>query len=721
MNVKRSYSEIAKDVAAAQGGDSAAMDRIIADVQDSVYYTCLSVLHSKDAAQDAAQDVLLTVFTKLGTLKNAGAYIGWVNRITANVCKERLSKPNREVFLASDEDGHDPFAIFEDVDEQTIPEKALDNAETQSMVVELVNALPDEQRMCVLLFYYDGMKTREIADALDVSEGTVKSRLNYARKALKEGVLRLEKQGVDLHGLSPIPFLVYYLGKAAKESASPVTVQVIRAAAGKSAVAAASTASGTATGTAIAATGAAAGSTASVIGGRILAGILALGLLAGIGYGIWHSFDSDPPVIPDETFSEVTAEPTEVPLATAAPSNAPVIAETPEAVRLYGETRYSGALFAVDQTYQGGVMRLGYENGKTTFALEDVQFELETDAGVFTWRQTGAKQIMPGETGTLEPDFQDAQGVPTALTVRGIVPQNPGAPSDALLCIAFDGVCREQGGNSDRITGRATLADMRLTVDQTFADDGMGRIELRVQNGGSRVRFDGSDTRNLRLETERGSFETSIQWTFEPNAAETLTVYFDNADGIPLQMTIGEIFVLGEDGRPTGSGESVTIPFIIGDPATPAPAAPATPTPEPEPVWSDWSLDEPPENAARIETRQLYRKCAIYTKYYDFDSYAGDTAEETEAAVDAAIASDRSMLESSGFTQISVSDVSKNADDWTRWSKTVRAKSPYTDWLLWTGDNYALRSTDGLLDIGNSFYPGNVDFQLRAEYRYSMR
>ena len=720
MNVKRSYSEIAKDVAAAQGGDSAAMDRIVADVQDPVYYTCLSILHSEDAAQDAAQDVLLTVFTRIRTLKNTGAYIGWVNRITANVCKERLSKPNREVFLASDEDGHDPFAVFEDVDEQAIPEKALDNAETQRMVVELVNALPDEQRMCVLLYYYDGMKTREIADALDVSEGTVKSRLNYARKALKEGVTRLEKQGVDLHGLSPIPFLAYYLGKMAKESASPVTAQAVRAAAGKSIAAASSTASGT--------TATAAAGTAAAIGGRILAGFLALGLIAGIGYGVWHSFDSDPPVIPNEIASEATPddaseatpEPTQVPIATAAPSAEPVFAPEPEAVSLYGETRFSGALFTVDQTYQGGAIGLRYENGETTFAVDDAQFELETDAGVFTWRQTEAMKIMPGESGTLEAVFPDAQGVPTALTVRGVVPQNPGAPSDAILNVVFDGVRREQSGNGERITGQATYQGMRLTVDQTYTDDGMGRIVLRIENGGSRIRF-GGDARNLRLETDRGGFDAAIERTFGPNASETLTVYFDNANGMPARMTIGEVSVLGDVGQPIGSGDSVTIPFSIGDPTTPTPAVPATPTPVPEPVWSEWSLDEPPENAARIETRQMYCKRATYEKYYHFSSYAGETAEEVEAAIDAEIASDRSMLESSGFTQISVSESSKTGDDWKNWSKTISAKSPYTEPIQWTGDNNALRSTDGLPDIGQSFYIHNVDFLLRAEYRYSMQ
>ncbi len=71
--------------------------------------------------------MLCSVFTKLNTLRDPGAYIGWVNRITANVCKLRLSKSGREVFLQSDEDGNDPFAMFEQVDESAVPDKAIDN------------------------------------------------------------------------------------------------------------------------------------------------------------------------------------------------------------------------------------------------------------------------------------------------------------------------------------------------------------------------------------------------------------------------------------------------------------------------------------------------------------------------------------------------------------------------------------------------------------------
>ncbi len=292
MNVKRDYTVIAADVKLAQEGDGPAMDRILTDVQDAVYYTCLRVLRSEEAACDVTQEILITVYRKIGTLRDPGTYVAWVNRITANRCKSHLSRPNHEVFLQSDEDGTDPFAMFEQADEQSVPDKALDNAETQRMILEIIDALPDEQRMCVMLYYFDEMKTREIADALDVSEGTVKSCLNYARKSIKEGVERYERMGFKLYGFSPIPFLGYYLGKLAKESLSPVTAQAVRMTV--SSAAAAGTASSTAAaGTAAAAaTGAAhgVGKAVAAIGVRILTGILTVSMVAGVGFGAYYLF-----------------------------------------------------------------------------------------------------------------------------------------------------------------------------------------------------------------------------------------------------------------------------------------------------------------------------------------------------------------------------------------------------------------------------------------------
>ena len=182
MNKRLDPSMLANDVRPAQNGDPNAMDRLLTAVQDMVYYSCLSMLRNEAEAQDAAQDVLITIYQKLQLLSDPQAYLGWVKRITANRCKDRLSRVNREFLLSETEDGEDSLSFLEDLDAQCVPDKMLDTVETRRMILELIDRLPDEQRVCVILYYYNEMKTREIAEALGVSEGTVKSRLNYARK-----------------------------------------------------------------------------------------------------------------------------------------------------------------------------------------------------------------------------------------------------------------------------------------------------------------------------------------------------------------------------------------------------------------------------------------------------------------------------------------------------------------------------------------------------------
>ena len=85
----------------------------------------------------------------------------------------------------------------EDLDQQKVPDKVVDDQETKRMIMDLVDALPPEQRMCVLFYYYAGMSVKEIAQTLEISEGTVKSRLNYARKAVKAGVDQYESETVS--------------------------------------------------------------------------------------------------------------------------------------------------------------------------------------------------------------------------------------------------------------------------------------------------------------------------------------------------------------------------------------------------------------------------------------------------------------------------------------------------------------------------------------------
>ena len=192
-------------------GDAQAQESLVLAVQNRVYYHCKKMLKHEEDALDATQEVLISMLSKLNTLKEPAAFWGWLSAMTANQCRNALARGPREVQFPEDEEGNSLLDTYETLDDQTVPDKALDSEESRCMIVELVDGLPEAQRQCVLMYYYEEMGVKEIAAALETSEGTVKSRLNYARKAIKTGVDRYAAQGIKLYGLAPLPFLAYIL------------------------------------------------------------------------------------------------------------------------------------------------------------------------------------------------------------------------------------------------------------------------------------------------------------------------------------------------------------------------------------------------------------------------------------------------------------------------------------------------------------------------------
>ncbi len=196
-------------------GDECAQEELILAVQNRVYFHCRKMIKHEEDAQDLTQEVLIAMLTNLDKLKRPESFWTWLGGITANLCRNAVNRGHKELQIPEDEEGNNLLDSYEDLDEQKVPDKALDNDETQRMIEELIDALPSAQRECVLLYYYEEMSVKEIAAALNTSEGTIKSRLNYARKTIKEGVEGYEKQGIKLYGLSPLPFLLYFLKKSA--------------------------------------------------------------------------------------------------------------------------------------------------------------------------------------------------------------------------------------------------------------------------------------------------------------------------------------------------------------------------------------------------------------------------------------------------------------------------------------------------------------------------
>ena len=325
-------------------GDQQAQEELVLAAQNQVYYHCRKMLKHEEDALDATQEILISMLTRLDRLQDPEAFWGWLSAMTANHCRNVLTRGRREAQIPEDDEGNSLLDAFESLDEQTVPDKALDNDETRRMIVELVDQLPPPQRQCVLMFYYEEMSVKDIAAALETSEGTVKSRLNYARKAIKSGVDAYAAQGVKLY--SALPFLVYFLqrdagiGGLSASAAEALARSVLAGAAG---TAAAGTAAAGAAGT-VAPSGGAAAGTAAASGGtasHALSGLLAhkaaLGLAglaaAGAVAGGAALYQPEPEPAEDPAPIVEVAEPQPIPEPEPTPAPEPEPAPAPEPVQ----------------------------------------------------------------------------------------------------------------------------------------------------------------------------------------------------------------------------------------------------------------------------------------------------------------------------------------------------------------------------------------------------
>lgn len=205
--------EIKEAVIKAQNGDQSAFSFLYEETYKSKYYLALKYMKNKEAAEDVLQDAYLKAFSKLGTLKQPEAFEGWLGMIVANTAKNMLVKKNPLLFseMAVDQEGEEYVYDVEDEDPENQPELAYTREETKELVHVLLDGLSEEQRMAILMFHLENASISEIAQAMECSENTVKSRLNYGRKNLKIQAEQLQKKGYKLYAVAPVLLLVYLL------------------------------------------------------------------------------------------------------------------------------------------------------------------------------------------------------------------------------------------------------------------------------------------------------------------------------------------------------------------------------------------------------------------------------------------------------------------------------------------------------------------------------
>ena len=175
----------------AKQGDQKAKEVLYTETCQSVYFLARNMVKSDEDAMDIVHDSYICVFQSLDNIKNAAGFKSYLRSTVANRCKNYLKKAKPMHLSDMTEDGEE-FEL-EDVDGE-IPDELLENKDVIECVRRVVESLPEEQRMCVILRYYDEMSLQEIADTLEVSLGTVKSRLSRANKKMRDEIERLEKE-----------------------------------------------------------------------------------------------------------------------------------------------------------------------------------------------------------------------------------------------------------------------------------------------------------------------------------------------------------------------------------------------------------------------------------------------------------------------------------------------------------------------------------------------
>lgn len=217
----------------AQAGDQAAFSELYQRSGAAVYRTIFSMVRDEDTAWDVHQNSYLLAWKNLGKLEKPEAFLPWLRRIAVNETVKALQKEQPLRFTELTEEDGEALPLPE-TRPAYLPEPELDRQEAARLVREILDGLPQKQRLILGMYYYEELSVREIADTLGVSQGTVKTQLHLGRKKVEAQVRRLEGEGVKLYGLAPMAFLEALLRR--QEPARPLTAGAMRRALDKAAV-----------------------------------------------------------------------------------------------------------------------------------------------------------------------------------------------------------------------------------------------------------------------------------------------------------------------------------------------------------------------------------------------------------------------------------------------------------------------------------------------------
>lgn len=171
----------------AQTGDGTAFDRLVELCSARVYAFAFRMVGNSEDAQDIAQEAFVRVYQAIPRFRHDAAFSTWLYRIVANTCHDELTRRKKRPVPATalEAEGDTPREAPATGDG---PEDHYLRRERQQALEQALAQLPEAFRLVVVLHDVQGLPYQEIADALRIEIGTVKSRLNRGRNLLREKI-----------------------------------------------------------------------------------------------------------------------------------------------------------------------------------------------------------------------------------------------------------------------------------------------------------------------------------------------------------------------------------------------------------------------------------------------------------------------------------------------------------------------------------------------------
>ena len=155
-----------------KNGDDGAIESFVRKYYPKIFQYCLLHIRDREEAEDLTQETFLKFFQSFGRYQHRGKCSAFLYAIASNNCKDYYRKAKEQ--------------YMEEVSEKAEADRDMDTAEIRMDVENAVLRLPEELKETAILFFFQGLKQREIAKLLDIKVSLVKYRVNRAKKLLGE-------------------------------------------------------------------------------------------------------------------------------------------------------------------------------------------------------------------------------------------------------------------------------------------------------------------------------------------------------------------------------------------------------------------------------------------------------------------------------------------------------------------------------------------------------